>query len=331
MSEWLSGEKIIGLDHEPVARKLCSLCLVFNQLSAFKDHVTWLGLECYHELETRLDTCIRGGFELFQLNGIIYPEWLSDLSKSLQGNKESGSPLSDTFHVEFDQFPDGFSLSGFFQQLRFKDKDVASSLPVITEYLELIDRFRICRPGMSRSLARFINEVGSPVQIGMMSRGSTVVKLISHLDKENLETTKMFTAHNYNHLFTSRGLDVELIYEAMNECLAFFAFRASVDLDLTHDAFLPRFSLELSLLNPQHLDCESTDCLKRLLERIGVSSSAIADFNRLCKQLPRGIKRPVNIWSDDIEKLWISYSHLKVCIDLNTSSIKSYIAAHLSR
>jgi hypothetical protein len=329
LCQWLKTEESTGLATQLTAERIASYSKIFDQLAVIDGHQPSLGLEHHHDLANELDLSLKGGLELLKLKDIRYPRWLIDLARSMEDNIDFTKLRENTFYVEFDQGPDSFSLAGFFRSFSALggDGETTSYQPAM-DYLALLDKFRGCDSKSSQCLSEFVNNIGYPAWIGVMTRGGNVVKLIALLSKHNIETAKTFCSNSFSQVFNDSCISIDTMFLEIQECLPQLAIRVSLDLDLDRDIFLPRFSLEVA---PAMAGKEAMDwpqSLIRLMDCLQISNNATSDLQKLFKILPRGIKRPTNFMSGEVEKLYCSYYHLKTSTTSSGSTIKSYIGAH---
>jgi hypothetical protein len=330
LCHWLETDEVTGTVTQLTADRLNSYSDIFDQLTAVDGHKPALGLEYHHDSGDEMDLSLEGGFELFDLNDIRYPEWLMALIGTLKANADSAKPTNNSFYVEFDQGNDGFSLAGFFRSFGAQEGDgKTTNQHPATEYLELYDKFCGCNSRSSKCLASFICKIGHPDWVGVMARGGNVVKLIAPLHEDNIETAKAFCLNHFGALFNPSCISIDSTFLEIQECLAQSVLRLSVDLDLDHDIFLPRLSLEVGPTITVGEEAEAwPESVMRLMNCLQISNKATSDFQRIFKILPRGIKRQSGFISGDLEIMYCRYHHLKASTTLNGSTIKSYMGAH---
>ena len=329
LCSWLETGEAIGTATQLTGERLNSYSAIFDQLAVVDGHKPFLGLEYHHDSADKMDLSLKGGFELFDLNDLRYPNWLMTLIKSLKDNVASTNLDGNIFYVEFDQGLKGFSLAGFFRSFgsQCSGGKAAIHYPA-TDYLELFDNLRGCDSKSSKCLASFLSEIGQPDWVGVMARGGNVVKLIASLTQNNIETTKAFCSKYFGKIFNTRGICLDATFFEIQECLPQSKLRVSLDLDLGRDIFLPRFSMEMGPATAGKEAKAWPDTIENLMDCIKISRNHMSEFKTIFAILPKGVKRPTALFSGDLEKLYCFYYHLKANITLSRSTIKSYIGAH---
>ena len=329
LCKWLETEEGTGVITRFSAERLSSHSKIFNQLTSIDSHRPFLGLEYHHDSENELDVSLKGGYELFELKDIEYPQWLLDLAGRVENNLIATNPVEEVFYVEFDQGSEGFSLAGFFKRFFTQggDGEALNADPVMG-CLELFDKFRGCDSKSSSCLAEFLNEIGVPSWVGFMSRGGNVVKLVAHLNEININRAGQLCAKYFANIFDANFISIASTFDEIKASLTHSAIRLSLDLDLDRDIFLPRFSLEVATRTYGKEAKEWPLSVTRLMDCLQISKSAASDFKRIFNMLPKGIKRPSNPITADLEILYCQYNHLKISVTSNATTIKSYISAN---
>ena len=328
LCKWLGTEEETGVITLLSAERLDSYSKIFNQLISIDSHRPFLGLEYHHDSGNELDVSLKGGYELFELKDIVYPQWLIALARYVENNQISSNPV-EYFYVEFDQDSEGFSLAGFFKSFLTQggDGEALNADPVMG-CLELFDKFRGCDSKSSSCLAEFLNEIGVPSWVGFMSRGGNVVKLVAHLNEININRAGQLCAKYFANIFDANFISIASTFDEIKASLTHSAIRLSLDLDLDRDIFLPRFSLEVATRTYGKEAKEWPLSVTRLMDCLQISKSAASDFKRIFNMLPKGIKRPSNPLTADLEILYCQYNHLKISVTSNATTIKSYISAN---
>jgi hypothetical protein len=266
------------------------------------------------------------------MQGFEYPKWMRELANLTDQHQDIHALFGSVYHVEFDQGAQGYCIAGFFQQCQFSDGHQQTRFHALVERLGRITNLKQSNLIGCSCLEQFSYQVGSPVQIGFMMRNASIIKLVGPpICNENIVGTKEFARHYFGKLLRDLGLEIDFLFGTLSDSMTWFNSRISIDLDLMYDRFLPRLSLEIFRKEQRADDYSSAICFRALLEKLGTSSSAIRASVALHSKLPYGEKRPVYFWSADMETMWIRTNHIKVSFDINGVSVKSYVAAGLSR
>ena len=329
LCKWLGTEEETGVITLLSAERLDSYSKIFNQLISIDSHRPFLGLEYHHDSGNELDVSLKGGFELFELKDIGYPEWLIALTSSIENSLNTTNLEEKVFFAEFDQGSEGFSLAGFFTNFFTQGGDnKALNVHPVMGCLELFDKFRSCDSKSSSCLTEFLKEIGDPSWVGLMSRGGNVVKLVAYLNEINIDRAEQLCTKYFVNIFGANLISIASTFEEIKASLTHSAMRLSLDLDLDRDIFLPRFSLEVATRTYGKEAKEWPLSVTRLMDCLQISKSASSDFKRIFNMLPKGIKRPSNPLTADLEILYCQYNHLKISVTSNATTIKSYISAN---
>ena len=305
LCKWLETEVGAGIITRLSAERLSSYSKILDQLSSIESHRPFFGLEYHHDSGNELDVSLKGGFELFELKDIGYPEWLIALTSSIENSLNTTNLEEKVFFAEFDQGSEGFSLAGFFTNFFTQGGDnKALNVHPVMGCLELFDKFRSCDSKSSSCLTEFLKEIGDPSWVGLMSRGGNIVMLLANLNEGNIKEAEKLCAKYFINIFGTNSISIASTFEEIKASLIHSFIRVSLDLDLDHDIFLPRFSLEVSTKSSAKEAKNWPLKVMRLMDCLQISKSASFDFERMYNKLPKGIKRPSNPITADLEILY---------------------------
>jgi len=297
-----------------------------DPLSKNPNHATQIGLEFDARHPQKVDVSIRGSDELFDIEGIAYPRWLSDWPHFIDRHTNDSSLLK-LYYLEFDDCDSYLSLSGLFQACNFEDNDHGEIARLIHEYH--LKRGLEARPQTHKGRAFLLDllaNIGTPLQIGMLNRNANFVKFIVNLEPSCIDGLEQCLRNSYFKVIHEANLSIDCVIACIKELLKTRNIMLSLDYDWYNDEPLPRFSFEIPFMRPTiRQECIKTkDLILQAKRELAIIQDGNLALQAWITSLPFAERLAEASETNSINYI-VFHNHSKISIERGQKYLKEYI------
>jgi hypothetical protein len=320
---WLLDSQCQSIIEARLDSSVSDLAIFLDRQLAGNEADLCIGLELHYDRVNRVDISIYCGQSVSDSVAGACPQWLH-LWRSFVNNRGVASSFPHQYWLEYDYQSTEYRLAGLFQRCDGSCMDEKAMAILLADYSALARGDQALDASIQCEwLHHFFARFGLPQWIGLMEREQGLIKIIVELRPETLCKLKQFIDGNFGSLVFKRGLESSMLCAAVERWLQVAAVRMSIDYNPSSNALADRLCFEL--LTPRDRALSEADlCLLRQIEcDLNASIECVESSASVLQRLPYFSLQPaVNLIDQELSML--AFNHAKICLNLNSLTIKDY-------